>query len=220
MTVLKTDKPEFFGDICEVIRLFVDVRRIEQTQHIFVSEGFAVLHTQIDKDGIIKSAVSLYANGVCVSKDSYSCDKPASALEYKRAAKRAAKISAYRALLSYFGSPLPWGSLTGIRPTKLLRDSEALLGINGAKALFLNEFDVSPEKYELAKSIIGAQAGLEPPDNALDIYIGIPFCTTRCAYCSFASYSLEAFENAGINICGRFFMLGIYKINGCFYRCQ
>ncbi|MFA5675928.1 MAG: coproporphyrinogen dehydrogenase HemZ [Christensenellales bacterium] len=195
MTALKTDKPEFFSDICEVIRLFVNVRRIERTEDI-ATEGYAVLHTQTEKDAVIKSDVIFYANGAEASRHTYSCDMPSGALEYKRAAKRAAKISVYRALLSHFGSPPPWGSLTGIRPTKLLRDSEALLGSSGAKALFLDEFDVSPEKYELAKSIVDAQAGLKPPENALDIYIGIPFCTTRCAYCSFASYPLEAFENA------------------------
>ncbi len=196
MTALKTDNSKFFSDICEVIRLFIDVRKIERTYDFPLPEGFAVLHTQTEKRGVITSDVSLYKDGACVSQYTYSCDMPSGVLEYKRAAKRAAKISAYRALLSYFNTPLPWGSLTGIRPTKLLRDSEALLGTSGAKTLFLNEFDVSPEKYALAKSIISAQAGLEPSKNALDIYIGIPFCVTRCAYCSFTSYPLEVFENA------------------------
>ena len=81
-------------------------------------------------------------------------------LERKRQLKRAAKICAYRALSAHFKEALPWGSLTGVRPTRLLRDSEALWGEAGAKALFLNEFDVQPDKYALAKAILTAQEGL------------------------------------------------------------
>ncbi len=187
----------FFGDICEEVRLFIDTRRIEQLAGPApLAEGFSLLHHAKEEEGRVISRSSLYLDGAVVSENEYDCDLGIGALEQKRSAKRAAKISAYRALSGYFGVSMPWGSLTGIRPTKLLRDSEARLGEQGAKALFLNEFDASPQKYEFAKSIIDLQKPLFPAKNETDVYIGIPFCTSRCAYCSFASNTPDVFKGA------------------------
>ena len=111
-------------------------------------------------------------------------------LREKRYQKRCAKIAAFRTLrMAYPMTPLPWGSLTGIRPTRLLRDLEDSYGKNGALSLMANEFDVSEEKLALAERIVGVQRPiLTPADSGnIDIYIGIPFCRTRCLYCSFAS---------------------------------
>ncbi len=111
-------------------------------------------------------------------------------LREKRYQKRCAKIAAFRTLrMAYPLTPLPWGSLTGIRPTRLLRDLEGSYGKNGALNLMANEFDVSEEKLALAERIVGVQRPILASANAndIDIYIGIPFCKTRCLYCSFAS---------------------------------
>jgi len=197
MTGLYTATLAYFNDICEAIRLFIDTRRIEQLETAAApSEGYAVLHTLNEADGMMTSTAQFFVDGVSAAENTFTAALPKGALEKKREAKRASKISVYRALLIYFQTPLPWGSLTGIRPTKLLRDSEALLGIQGAKTLFLDTFDVSPQKYELAKAIVDAQAGLYPKGDELDVYIGIPFCVTRCEYCSFASYTPDVFKDA------------------------
>jgi coproporphyrinogen dehydrogenase HemZ len=195
MTGLCTES--FFSDICEEIRLFIDTRKIERlTGYEPLAEGFSLLHRSKEEEGIISSLSRLFQGGYPVSESGYCCGLGQGALEHKRNAKRAAKISAYRALSKHFGVSMPWGSLTGIRPTKLLRDSEARLGEKGARALFLNEFDVSPQKYEFAKSIADIQRPLFPLAGDTDIYIGIPFCTSRCAYCSFASNTPDVFKGA------------------------
>lgn len=197
MTALYTTTPAYFNDICEAVRLFIDTRRIEQLETASApGEGYAVLHTLHEADGMMTSTARFFTDGALAAENSFTCAVPKGDLEKKREAKRASKISAYRALLIYFQTPLPWGSLTGIRPTKLLRDSEALLGLQGAKSLFVDTFDVSLQKYELAKAILDAQAGLYPKNDELDVYIGIPFCVTRCAYCSFASYTPDVFKDA------------------------
>lgn len=195
MTALFTET--FFSDICEEIRLFVDTRRIERLENSGpLPEGLSVLHRSREAAGYVISSAAAFMGGKVVSEYEYRCAPGEGALERKRNAKRAAKISVYRALSEYFGVSMPWGSLTGIRPTKLLRDSEARLGAEGAKALFLHEFDVSEEKYDFAKSIVDVQKPYFPADNDVDIYIGIPFCTTRCAYCSFASNVPGVFKGA------------------------
>ena len=97
-------------------------------------------------------------------------------LEYKKIRKRGAKIAVFRCLKQYFGQEKPWGSLTGVRPTKFLRDSRQQLGIREAERLFLEDFDISRQKYDLTAQICQRQepilASLEPQD--LDIYVGIP----------------------------------------------
>lgn len=197
MTALYTQTPRFFGDICEELRLFIDTRRIELlTEPMLPGDGYAVVHEFAETDGIFESRAILYLDGTAVSESAYSCPAPEENLEHKRVAKRAAKISVYRALFSHFGRACPWGSLTGVRPTRLLRDSETALGEAGARRLFLDEFDVSPQKYAFAKGIVAAQAGLAPGRDELDVYIGIPFCVTRCAYCSFASSTPDVFRGA------------------------
>jgi len=197
MTALYTQTPLFFSDICEEMRLFIDTHRIEQLDApVPPEEGCCVIHEMSETDGMMTNRAVLYRDGKQVSENTYQCSAPAGELEHKRVAKRAAKIAVYRALLSHFGTPMPWGSLTGVRPTKLLRDSEALLGEEGAKRLLLEEFDVSPGKYDFAKGILTMQAGLEPRPDELDVYIGIPFCVSRCAYCSFASSTPNVFKGA------------------------
>ena len=110
-------------------------------------------------------------------------------LEEKRILKRAAKTSAFLMLREMTGIIPPWGSLTGIRPTRLMyeRLEKGETALQAAENL-QTEFFVSKEKAELLKEILEMQQGfIYPPEDSFDLYIGIPFCVTRCAYCSFAS---------------------------------
>ena len=107
-------------------------------------------------------------------------------LERKRYVKRFAKLSCYKALKDHFGYSMPWGALTGIRPTKLAYQQ----GENW-KNFFLDTMLVSESKTQLVEKILEAQKGLLPSDKPFDdLFIGIPFCPTRCAYCSFLSCEL------------------------------
>jgi len=196
MTYLQTNTPQFFSDICEEMRLFIDTRKIEKAETV-PGEGFALVHSQHETAGRMESRAALYRDGERADEYTYTCAAEKGALASKRAAKRAAKISAYRALSGCFNKQMPWGSLTGIRPTKLLRDSISRHGGDGAEKLFINEFDVSRGKYDFAKAIVDVQRPLLPAGGKdIDVYIGIPFCVTRCAYCSFASNTPDVFAGA------------------------
>ncbi len=94
----------------------------------------------------------------------------------------------YKALSSFKNVQLPWGSLTGIRPTRLCYD----LMRKGVKKISLvntlkTYYSVSEEKAKLCLDIIQNQQPMETNDNLVDFYVNIPFCTTRCSYCSFIS---------------------------------
>ena len=104
--------------------------------------------------------------------------------------KRYAKIALYRALASAFGKTMPWGSLTGIRPTKLACQlvKEGL----DWQSVFVNMLGVSPDKTRLVADILNTQGKLRNVrTDCADLYVGIPFCVSRCSYCSFTSGEID-----------------------------
>lgn len=101
--------------------------------------------------------------------------------------KRLCKLSLYRLLKELTGAHPPWGALTGIRPTRLLCQAmEEGRSMEEAERYLESFFDVTPEKAALLARIVREQQKLPAPCTAqADVYISIPFCRTRCAYCSF-----------------------------------
>ena len=104
------------------------------------------------------------------------------------------KLAIYRAVLRA-GHPKPfWGALTGVRPGKLMYPL-LLSGLSEREALrrFETDYDVSHGRAQLcldaARATLRIDRRLQPRDVCL--YVGIPFCPTRCAYCSFVSQSTE-----------------------------
>ena len=111
-------------------------------------------------------------------------------IERKRITKRYAKLSLYKALSRFFGVDLPWGSLTGIRPTKLAY--QQLESTGEFQNFFIDTMKVSPEKTSLIQEIIDAQKGIyKKDDDNTDFFVFIPFCPTRCRYCSFISADMK-----------------------------
>ena len=111
-----------------------------------------------------------------------------------RLISRAVKRAFYHAALRLGIQKPVWGALTGVRPGKLM-EKLLLDGCSDREAVrrFRSEFDVSAERASLclqtAHATLDAASTLGEKDVCL--YIGIPFCPTRCAYCSFVSQSVE-----------------------------
>ncbi|MDD4744260.1 MAG: coproporphyrinogen dehydrogenase HemZ [Eubacteriales bacterium] len=105
-----------------------------------------------------------------------------------RKARRESKRQLYQLLARATGRQFPWGSLTGIRPTLIAAECLAeSQDREKALRLLVDDWFVSPEKADLAlETALSERQVLEqvPPDSLL-VYIGIPFCPTRCSYCSF-----------------------------------
>ena len=86
----------------------------------------------------------------------------------------------------------PWGILTGIRPAKV---AGALLssgrGVLKTKKILRDEYLLNPQKASLAVNVANAERKItkKVAQNSCSLYISIPFCPTRCAYCSFVSYT-------------------------------
>lgn len=116
-------------------------------------------------------------------------------LEQKRKEKRFAKLTLYKLISNITNKKMPWGSLTGIRPTKVAYD---LLnqGVEHflIKETLMNSFLVSEQKAKLVEQVIQNQKCIINNDNLVDLYINIPFCPSRCFYCSFISSEFSRVE--------------------------
>lgn len=117
--------------------------------------------------------------------------------DFKREAERTMAVCVYELLQKLTGKTQPWGILTGIRPIKLFRRLSEKYGIDGAKSYFIDKLLVSEEKANL--SIITERneqkiLALSKP-RSFSLYVSIPFCPTRCSYCSFVSQSIEKAKN-------------------------
>ena len=115
-------------------------------------------------------------------------------LTAERLRQRIVKLSFYRAAVRFRGEKPVWGALSGIRPALLLRRlMDEGLGEQSALRRFETLYDVQPERAALAldaaRAAHAAERTLEKGDVCL--YLGVPFCPTRCAYCSFVSQSVE-----------------------------
>lgn len=104
--------------------------------------------------------------------------------------QHALKMAFYKAGTAILGYEPPWGALTGVRPVKL--PTKAMK--NGAspeqaREELEREYRVSPVRAQLALDCAQASLAVDRSlnDNEVSLYIGVPFCPTRCAYCSFVS---------------------------------
>lgn len=130
--------------------------------------------------------------------------------------RRILQRSYYLAALPHLKQLPPWGALSGVRPTKLTTRHLLAGGTaQSADALLRDTFFVTPDRrrlcIEASEASVRALRFCEPGD--VSVYIGIPFCPTRCAYCSFVSQTagsadkllspyLDALERE-IALCGR-----------------
>ena len=117
----------------------------------------------------------------------------------KKELHEAFKCTLYTKLSAQLNKTLPWGYLTGVRPSKI---AYTLLEKGADREQILEEFTkkhlVSEKKAQLALQVAQTEKSiLEKMDykNGCSLYIGIPFCPTTCLYCSFTSYSLAAYQS-------------------------
>lgn len=99
----------------------------------------------------------------------------------------------YDLLFRYTDMIQPWGILTGVRPVKLYDNIQREIGSDMARNLFINRYRVSLEKFYLMYDVFKAERkikALSKPDS-FSLYISIPFCPSRCSYCSFISSSID-----------------------------
>ena len=169
--MLTTDCKFLENELMDVVRLFE-------------KRPTSICHTFRFEDGV-------FYNDFVVDGVAYSVEDRGQVQDeivYKRLERRYAKLALYRILSETTGEKMPWGALTGIRPTKMAY-MERQAG-RDYHDLF-ERMQVSPENVKLVDDILTAQEGIYSTEAGADLFISIPFCPTKCAYCSFITAPID-----------------------------
>ena len=182
--MVTTNLTSMLPDIKEVVNLFGNEKDFN-IEHFFNENDTHYLHS------VTVSPLTVSSNA---TKNEYLYEfdkvKYSDPLEVKRVLKRYSKLSVYKALVQTTKEEKPWGALTGIRPTKLAYTQ--LENTGDFKNFFSSVMGVSEDKIKLVESILSSQKGIynTDSDNA-DFFAEIPFCPTRCSYCSFITADMR-----------------------------
>lgn len=166
---------KFHYEMEKLVRIFMPAEKI---QVIYEGEEYNLL-TELDDE----IRVSARFDGFCKTLTAPFCDD--NEMQMGR--------MVYTLLSEYTGFYPGWGVLTGVRPSKLLINTEKTMGREDAREYFKNKLFVSDKKYTLARNVADCEEkiiSLSKPDS-FSLYISIPFCPSRCSYCSFVSHSVE-----------------------------
>ena len=146
-----------------------------------------------DKDGeSVTAYVSIKLNDkLCEATESVSVHEEITFATHEAIAIGRAIFAAGKEML---GHTPPWGILTGVRPAKVANTIiKSGKGILKTKKILRDEYFLNPQKAALAVSVASAENKIikKTGKNTCSIYISIPFCPSRCAYCSFVSYTTK-----------------------------
>ena len=159
-------------------------------------------YVQVDsvcEDRVLVSEISelsarafLYKDGVLISSKECVAENKS-----QREIKRVLGLSIARCINEKLNIPLPWGILTGVRPAKLVSEAwEKGESTESIRKTFKEKYFVSDEKLELMIRVANEEKKIvENGYKKAGLYIGIPFCPTRCLYCSFTSYPLKQYND-------------------------
>lgn len=166
----------FNYEMDNICRLFISTNRMRDESDDFVK-------TKVT-DGEVIAEVCLNCK---------ICRKTLLAQGDEKEIERVMAIALYEAFVELTGITSPWGILTGIRPVKLMKNIAAKHDEKYAIDYFKEKFLVSEEKTSLCYEIMKNEdkiLSLSKP-NSFSLYVAVPFCPTRCSYCSFVSHSIE-----------------------------
>jgi len=176
-----SDLPDYLADSLEVIRAFNPYIIIDNNESAFLK-----IETKSYNDIFLVEFKSSFASPFKDSLTATDLDY----LLYKRLTKRFLKNCLYKYISAYLETNLPYGSLTGVRPTSIIYQ---LNDEFEDKATYLEDnFFVEKKRAKLLVDVVkNQQSIISHNDNEIDIFISIPFCPTRCSYCSFISQEIS-----------------------------
>ena len=184
---------DFKYEVAELIKLFTTKFNFVHRKDVGMTLENSVVYYN---DKVFSKTVYLENYQVIYDSLDYRSIEGLSEQEVKKVTKETIKRSMYNVLMKKFNSYVPWGILTGIRPVKIVH---TLLDKNltdedireNLKANYL----ISDEKIDLALNIAKRERKFIYPidKNKISLYVSIPFCPTRCYYCSFPANPLKQF---------------------------
>ena len=198
MIGVRLDNHQYYNEAADIIRMYFGKCELERFEGALA-----------DSQSFLKVYDAFITSSFIVEGTSYTCisgytsrEKREEAVEEgiiqpdnTKAMKRLVKKSMYKLLSAVFERDYPWGILTGIRPVKIVHElMDGGLRENEIPERLEEEYLMSGDRAKLAVEIAAIERPFIYPvnDSAVSIYIGIPFCPSRCHYCSFTSNSIGA----------------------------
>ena len=171
----------------KLLRLFFPLEKINEFTEYDGYRGDYLL-TEIDGEEELTLLATLSLNGQVKSKTKAVKKSLCEDLELELL------LLAYDLLTDMCKFTPKWGILTGVRPSKLLMSKLNVVGEERAKEWFHNNYRVSKEKTDLALEVAKREQVIieKTPPNSYSLYVSIPFCPSRCSYCSFVSHSISS----------------------------
>lgn len=194
MFVVKLNNPRFEYDVHSLVKAFYP----EKTVKVLTPETLEDKKAELEKEVCIE--IELTQKGAQVSFENGGKQTHAWAydgnIEDTKVYKDSFKKFLYLVLSQHTGKKLPWGNLTGIRPTKIAMGMlEEGKSEEEIKTYLQEDHLVSDEKANLSIDIAKYEREILSEVHFRDgysLYVGIPFCPTTCLYCSFTSYPIAA----------------------------
>lgn len=199
----KTYPQDWIRQITHIANLFFEDSKVaKKEQEVDLKVHFT---SQVDEDYTVHATCELQeqASG---AKFYTTFDQPYETLgtdrEQNIRLKRAVSYVLLEALEQLTDMHQKWGILTGIRPTKLYHKFRKQGYTKEAiREKLVTEFRLSHEKIDLLERIVAVQLktipDLDTIGDEVSIYIGIPFCPTKCAYCTFPAYAIQSNRKQG-----------------------
>lgn len=176
------DNHPFHYEIENIARLFFPYEKLEVIKDTkAVNEGEYIL-TAVDDKITVTAVFSQYKSTLTAEKTGDD-----------KADEQIICSLLFKILTDYTGITMPWGMITGVRPVKYLRSLMLENGEDFAQNYFKNYYYVTDEKLALATTTEKYERKIlnSSKENSFSLYVSIPFCPSRCSYCSFVSQSVE-----------------------------
>ena len=181
MASLRLVGHQYIYPVSDILRMFFGVPR-QVAEDLLQSGAELPLFTSRLEAGRAEAGCA----GVRISTEGAGCCMQAEVLESM--ARREIKRQLYHVLAQAAGCSFPWGSLTGIRPTQVAAEClQRHVDLPAARDELIEHWYVSAEKADLALETAAEEQALlaRISQDSLLVYLGVPFCPSRCAYCSF-----------------------------------
>lgn len=163
-----------------------------------IKERGLIIYSRIEElDGEVKAFTKVEYKNITYEFKS-KAELPRTPMLKKRTIRRMIKLGILNVLERLESKKIPWGILTGIRPTKVVRELEARgCSNNNISEKLYQEFGIAQEKIKLMLEVAKNEKRFlnDNDNNKISLYLGIPFCPDKCLYCSFMTNPIRRFNN-------------------------
>lgn len=201
MLYIKVQDHSFNHDIYELIKAMLGQDKISyyETDFIIGDDDYLLIVSLKETRDLVKIESSLKKGERLIGKSCETIDNTMRLIyDFKREVKQGVKRSVYDLFTGLYDRKLPWGILTGIRPVKIVHDlHEKGIKDKLIQEILVKDYRLDAKKAQMIREISSLQRKHIYPldENKYSLYIGIPFCPSKCSYCSFPSYKIEKKRN-------------------------